>query len=87
VSDAVAADPEAASVAEPKGTFPAAKSTLPVGAAAPLAGFTVTLNTVEALCAMPAGLAVTETVVLTSGAVRVTVIDVDADAVKFPAPV
>jgi hypothetical protein len=49
VRDAVAFIPEAASVTVPRDVFPAAKITLPVGAALPLAGFTLTVNTIEAL--------------------------------------
>jgi hypothetical protein len=86
VRDAVAVAPEATSVADPREKFPAANITVPLGAAVPLAGLTVALNTADAVWAMPAGLAATVNVVATGGAATVTVIAVDAEAVKLAAP-
>jgi hypothetical protein len=86
VRDAAAVAPEATSVAEPRETFPAMNIIVPVGAALPLAGVTVAVNTVEALWEMLAGLAATVAVVAVRGAVTNTVIEVDAEAVKLPAP-
>jgi hypothetical protein len=84
--DAAEAAPEAASVTQPKEALPAVNVTVPVGAAVPLAGFTATVNTVEAVCAMLAGPAEVETEVEISGALTVTAIGVDTDAMKLPAP-
>jgi len=60
--------------------------TVPVGAADPLTGFTVAVNTVAALWAMLAGRAASAAVVAVAGAVTVSVIAADADAVKLPPP-
>jgi hypothetical protein len=86
VRDAVAFAPDAASASVPKETFPSVNVTVPVGAAVPLAGFTVTVNTVETLWAMLPRLAATVAVVAICEAPTVTVTDVEADAVKLPAP-
>jgi hypothetical protein len=52
----------------------------------PLAGFTVALNTVEALWAMLAGLAAIDAVVAISAAAAVSVTGVDTDVTKLPLP-
>jgi hypothetical protein len=49
VIDADAAGPRDASVTHPNETFPAVNVNVPVGATIPLDGFTVTINTVEAV--------------------------------------
>jgi hypothetical protein len=66
--------------------LPAKKVTPPVGAELPLAAFTIIVKTVEALCAMLAGLAANEAVVVMRGAVTVNVIAVETEPVKLPAP-
>jgi hypothetical protein len=86
VIDAAAVVPAGARVTQPNEIFPAANVTVPVGAVVPLAGATVTLNTVEAFWTMLAGLAVAEAVLAISGADIVTAIDVETDAVKLPLP-
>jgi hypothetical protein len=80
--------PEGASVAVPKAVLPCANITLPVGGAVPLAGFTVTVSTVDALWERVGALAVIAAVVDITGAmtVTVTVIEVDCEAVKLPPP-
>jgi hypothetical protein len=72
VKAAVPLPPDAVSVAVPSAVLPTVSATLPPGAAAPLAGFTVTVSTVLALIARLAGFGDTAVVVAT-GAVRVTV--------------
>lgn len=66
----VAVDPEI--VDEPRVVLPSAKVTVPVGAALPLAGFTVAVSTVLPEEVMLAGFATTAMVV---GDVTVTVIE------------
>ena len=71
---AVAVPPDPASVAVPSETIPAANVTVPVGDVVPLAALTVSVKTVDALCAMLAGFAASVAVVANKGAVTVTVI-------------
>ena len=52
-------------MAVPSVLVPLVNVTVPVGIAVPLAGFTVAESCVEAVCAMEAGLAVSDVVVLT----------------------
>ena len=73
-----------ARTADPSDVVPVVKAMLPVGAVLPVAGFTVTVNSVDAVAAMVAGLAVTVVVVGGSGAVTVSVI---GDAVEEAKPV
>lgn len=67
----------------PSETLPAANVIAPPGAVAPDAAFTVAVNTVDALCAMLAGLAATTVLVETTGAVAVTDV-VPVDPAKLP---
>jgi len=87
VRAAVTVPPEPASAAVPRERPPAEKVALPVGAVLPLAAFTVTVKTVDALWAILAGLAANEAVVAVRGAATVTVIAVETELVKPPAPV
>jgi hypothetical protein len=59
---------------------------LPVGAVLPLAAFTVTVKTVDALWAILAGLAANEAAVAVRGAATVSVIAEETELVKPPAP-
>lgn len=78
--------PETARVPLPSSLFPTVKVTVPLGAAVPLAGFTVAVTVVRALLAILAGLAETVVVVAMAGTVTVTV-TVPPEAVKaVPAP-
>jgi hypothetical protein len=77
---------EPASGAVPRAVFPAEKVTLPVGAVVPLAAFTVTVKTVDALCTILTGSPAREAVVAIRGADRVTVIAVETELVKPPLP-
>lgn len=70
-------------VAVPSVTEPAVKVTLPAGAAAPLAAFTVAVSCVVAVVAIVEGLAETTVVVAIIAAVTVTVVDA-VDAEKRP---
>lgn len=72
--------------AEPSEVVPFVKAMLPVGAVLPVAGFTVTVNSVDAAAAMAAGVAVTVVVVAGKGAVTVSVIGDAAEAEKPVAP-
>ena len=74
--------PDGDSVAEPSVVLLVEKITLPVGAAVPLAGFTVTDNWVVAVVAMLTGFAVTDVVVPTADPVTVTAVDAD-EVAKF----
>lgn len=85
VKVAVAVDPEAVSIPDPRETFPAVKVTLPVGAVVPLAGFTVAVNCVVAVWAMLAGLAASVVVVAICGEVATTT-TVPDDAANPVAP-
>jgi hypothetical protein len=91
VKVAVETPPEPASVAVPSEIGPAAVAVpnenvrLPAGATVPVAAFTVTLNCVDALWAMLAGLAVTVVVVATAGLVTITTTDPE-EAAKTPLP-
>jgi hypothetical protein len=80
---AVEVAPDAVSDAVPRMVFPTANVMFPVGAALPLAGFTVATSWVVAVEAILAGVAVTDVVVLTTGAVTVTATDAD-ELAKFP---
>jgi hypothetical protein len=75
-----------ARTAEPSEVVPFVKAMLPVGAVLPVAGFTVTVNSVDAAAAMAAGVAVTVVVVAGKGAVTVSVIGDAAEAEKPVAP-
>jgi hypothetical protein len=86
VTEAVAVPPEPARLAVPRVTVPAVKVTVPVGDVVPLAAFTVTVTTVEALWAMLVGFAASEAVVVTSGAVTLTGRTAETEPVKFVVP-
>ena len=58
--------------AVPSRVLPTAKATTPAGALLPLACFTVAVNTVDPLCAIEAGFAVTVMEVPIAGAATVT---------------
>jgi hypothetical protein len=75
-----------ARTAEPSDVVPVVKAMLPAGAVLPVAGFTVTDNSVLAAAAMAAGFAVTVVVVAGRGAVTVSVIGDAAEAEKPVAP-
>jgi hypothetical protein len=75
-----------ARTADPSDVVPVVKAMLPVGAVLPVAGFTVTVKSVDAAAAMVAGFAVTAVVVAGSGAVTVSVIGDAAEAEKPVAP-
>ena len=82
-SVAVDVAPETDSVAVPSVVLPVEKVTLPVGAALPLAGFTVASSWVAAVDGSIEGFAVTDVVVLKAD--PVTAIATDADELaKFP---
>lgn len=80
------ATPCADNVEDPSDVAPSRNITVPVGAALPVAAFTVAVSVVEALCARLAGLAVSVVVVAVSGAVTVTVTAAETDAAKFMMP-
>ena len=81
VSVAVALDPDAVKLAEPRFLFPRVKVTVPVGAIVPVTGVTVAVRTGEALA-----LELVETVVVVAtGAVTVTVV-VAVEPVKLELP-
>lgn len=85
VSVAVAELPDAVSAAEPKLVLPSVKATVPLGAAAPLAGVTVAVSWAVPPVLTLAGFAVTLVVVTTGGALTATT-TVDDEAANPLAP-
>jgi hypothetical protein len=83
VNAAVAVAPEIVMVADPSVVLPLVKVTIPDGAAVPVAAFTDAVTTVAPLCAIAAGLAVTDVAVFTGGAVTVTITEA-VEPEKFP---
>src|SRR5580658_4233113 len=88
VNVAAAPEPEVPEVdairlAVPRDVLPAAKATVPTGALLPVACFTVAVSTVEAVCAIDAGLATITSEVAVAGAATETV----AEAVELLKPV
>ena len=82
-SVAVPKEPEPTSDAAPSKADPAKNDTLPAGAALPLAGLTVAVNSVVPVAGMLAGAAVSEVVVATDGTATVTVADA-VEPLKLP---
>jgi hypothetical protein len=80
----VAAEPTNATV--PRTVRPTEKVTLPVGAAVPDVALTVAVIFVDAVDAMLVGLAATDVVVVTVGALTVTVTEL-LELEKFPVAV
>src|ERR1700679_530969 len=74
---------DAVRVAVPSRVLPNANATLPEGALLPLACFTAAVNTVDPLCAIAAGFAVTVIEVPISSAATVTVA-VAVELLKLP---
>ena len=74
-------------VPRPRTVLPSVKLTVPDGSPAPVAGFTVAVNTVVPDCAIEVGLAETRVVVEIAGAVTVTLTAAEVEPVKveFPA--
>lgn len=78
--------PDAESGTLPRVVLPVEKITVPVGKALPLAALTVAVTTVAAEVAIVDGLAATEVLVATGGAVTVTVVEA-LEFEKFPVAV
>ena len=83
VSVALAVPPLPDSVALPRVVLPSLKAMVPAGATVPLAALTVAVSAVDPADAMVEGLAATDVVVATAGAVTVTVVE-PLELAKFP---
>ena len=86
VSVAAIAAPEVARFAIPREVPPEEKTTVPVGKMLPEAGFTIAVNTVDALCSIAAGFAVTVVVVATGGGAMVMITGVAVEPPKLLLP-
>jgi len=83
-TDRVAEEPDNGVL--PSTVLPSEKTTIPVGGTVPLAALTVAVSNVDVVDVMLEGLAATDVVVVTGGAVTVTVVEL-LEPKKFPVAV